>query len=123
MALTKHWIVLSSALAFLIASSLGTHVHICFDGQEPPSAVHVLDGEHLDHHAGTSEPHNDVDVDPVGKPLPKPFKLELPALALLVVCAFVLLAPSARIPARSRSVSSHLSLPRYWRPLLRAPPR
>jgi hypothetical protein len=111
----------------LIASGLGAHIHLCFDGQEPESAMHVLDGnDHLDHHLGQDEhgqSHNDVDVDVAGQALAKTFNQdELPVLALL--WAWLLPVPLKarfqRRPARRRS-DTHRP-PRFWRPLLRAPP-
>jgi hypothetical protein len=38
----------------------GTHLHLCFDGSEPPISLHVADAG--DHHPGESAPHADQDV-------------------------------------------------------------
>lgn len=122
MPLIKHWVVSLCALAFLAASVLGTHMHLCFDGQEPPSSLHVLDGEHLDHHAGEAQAHDDLDVDLLGEPLLKTFKLDLPVLALLAACFLLMPTRAATLPLPARRIAVPLPLPRHWRPLLRAPP-
>jgi hypothetical protein len=42
----------------------GAHLHLCFDGLEPPVALHHLadGGNHLDHHSPQQQ-HADADVD------------------------------------------------------------
>lgn len=62
------WLVLA---AVLIGRLEGAHLHLCFDGNEPPAAVHMADGaDHDDaHHLDTQ--HVDQDVDMFGATLVK----------------------------------------------------
>lgn len=54
------WLVAIICLAVLGVRIGGVHLHLCFDGNEPPSAVHVLDGVH--HSDGSDSSHEDEDV-------------------------------------------------------------
>jgi hypothetical protein len=62
------WLVVA---AVLIGRFEGAHLHLCFDGSEPPAAVHMADGaDHDDaHHLETQ--HVDQDVDMFGATLVK----------------------------------------------------
>lgn len=62
------WLVIA---AVLIGRFEGAHLHLCFDGSEPPAAVHMADGaDHDDaHHMETQ--HVDQDVDMFGATLVK----------------------------------------------------
>lgn len=119
---TRQWLILLVGLAFLTASALQAHIHLCFDGQEPRSSLHVADGDHLGHHIGKSQTHTDVDVDPLGVALAKPQKADLPTLAFT---AIRLVLPTAVPEARrlpSLDTVAPRPPPRFLRPLLRAPP-
>ena len=118
----RHGVVWVCALAFLIAGLLGAHLHLCFDGQEPATALHVLDGDHLDHHTDVEREHRDIDVDPLGKPLSKLYKSELPSPALLLLALLLVLPHGGAVPPLPRRLCLHLPPPRRWRPPLRAPP-
>lgn len=53
------------ALAFLTVRASDTHLHLCFDGQEPPASVHLADASvHNDEHHQAGEHHADKDLDP-----------------------------------------------------------
>jgi len=121
MSVSRPWIVFFSALALLFVSSAGTHLHVCFDGQEPPISVHVLDGDHADLH-GNDAAHDDLDIDPLSKSTPKSFHSDLPVLALAMMLWVLLWRSAAAIPVPLRCLSSPRSPSRYWRPPLRAPP-
>lgn len=121
MLMNKLWIALICALAYLFVSSAGTHLHVCFDGQEPPISVHVLDGDHADLH-GDDAAHDDLDIDPLSKSPPKPLYPDLPVLALLIVVCGLLWRSAVAVPVPLRCLSSPRSPLRYWRPPLRAPP-
>lgn len=121
MSVSRPWIVFFSVLSLLFVSSIGTHLHVCFDGQEPPLSVHVLDVDHIDLH-GNDAAHDDLDIDPLGKAPPKPFHSDLPVLALAMMFWILLWRSAAAVPAPLRYLSFPRSLPRYWRPPLRAPP-
>ncbi len=59
----KQCLTILFGVAFLNASALGAHLHQCFDGKEPRLSLHVYDGQEDQHHAGTSERHNDNDLE------------------------------------------------------------
>lgn len=61
-------------LAFLNANALGAHLHLCFDGMEPATSVHVFDGSQGMHHVGAAEKHNDTDVKVTEQALAKVIK-------------------------------------------------
>jgi hypothetical protein len=122
MSMKRLWIVLFSVLAFLFVSSAGTHLHVCFDGQEPPISVHVLDGDHADLHSHDAA-HDDLDIDPLSQPHPKPFHSDLPVLIFLLVLCILRWRPATAIPVPLRHLICLRSPLRYWRPPLRAPPR
>jgi hypothetical protein len=71
--LSKRWSWLA-AVAVLVAgvTNAHSHVHYCFDGSEPPAAVHLADA--IDHHhavpgdageapLGDGIEHDDLDLD------------------------------------------------------------
>ncbi len=137
---SKRW-TWPAALALLFAglTNAHSHVHYCFDGQEPPASVHLTDstdheheipGHHDDdgaahddgaeHDDGTE--HDDLDLDVPNQALAKACKHDLPAIAAVLVATtpFELLpggalADGADIPPAPN--------PRYSLPQLRAPPR
>lgn len=78
-------------VAFLATRVSDAHVHLCFDGQEPPTAVHMADGSvHNDAHHADSE-HTDQDIGLFDALLVKKgddspdLDSFLPALGMLVV--------------------------------------
>src|SRR5262245_23407994 len=55
-------ILLTLFVAALFLRVAGVHLHLCYDGQEPPASLHVVDaGLHDDHDTGPAE-HRDIDV-------------------------------------------------------------
>ena len=58
-------------------------MHYCFDGQEPPAAVHLVDSTDHDHeipgHDDGAE-HDDLDLDVPNQALAKAVKHDLPAI-------------------------------------------
>jgi hypothetical protein len=117
------------ALAVLFAglTNAHSHVHYCFDGQEPPAAVHLVDSTDHDHempghHDDDGAEHEDLDLDVPNQALSKACKHDLPAIAAVLVSTtpFDLLpggalADGADIPPAPN--------PPYSLPQLRAPPR
>ena len=81
---SKRWTWLA-ALAVLFAglTNAHSHVHYCFDGQEPPASVHLVDGTDHDHelpgHSDGAE-HDDLDLDVPNQALAKAVKYDLPAI-------------------------------------------
>jgi hypothetical protein len=115
------WVV---ALAVLTVRASDTHLHLCFDGQEPPTTLHFADASvhHDENHDG--ETHADRDFDPfVGLLLKSGNTDSDVALPLGVVALVVLLPPvSDTVPAASDPPSAATDPPFYLRPPLRGPP-
>lgn len=122
-------------LAVLWARSGGAHLHLCFDGSEPPSSLHLSVGaHHADDHSGlhshhgehdAGQAHSDLDVPLADSPLAKPGKLvqDLPLFLLAAVALFAFLGS----PRQPRGVREPPTLP-AWAvlhlvPPLRGPPR
>jgi len=111
--------------ALLLASRMGgAHLHLCFDGSEPPVSFHAFD---IDLHHGepqTATPHQDADVGVVGEVLAKLLTadLDLPPLLLAALIGLTLLwSPRARPEfAEPRAAATAAAL--YLRPPLRGPP-
>jgi hypothetical protein len=119
------WLIGALCLALVVLRVGGVHLHLCFDGSEPPITYHVADSgiHHLDEHAA-GETHSDRDMA-----LGEDVLLKKPAKAqesLLFLFAFALLLfllsrsteprPAADARARHRQGLSRL------RPPLRGPP-
>jgi hypothetical protein len=115
-------------LTVLTVRASDTHLHFCYDGQEPPTTIHFADASvhnddhHDDEHGG--EPHADKDFDPlVGMLLKQGGSDADLALPTYVVAAVLLLPPATRIvPVVSDSLPEHTNPPFYLRPPLRGPP-
>ena len=54
------WIV---ALAMFGVRLGGIHMHLCYDGQEPPARLHIEHEQGHDAHHHSDESHQDQDVD------------------------------------------------------------
>jgi len=122
---SKRWTWLT-ALAVLFAglTNAHSHVHYCFDGQEPPASVHLVDGTDHDHelpgHSDGAD-HDDLDLDVPNQALAKAVKYDLPAIHVLVWTM-----PSESLPSSALAESVDVPPapdPRYTHPQLRAPPR
>ncbi len=82
MRIFRQWLMVLFGLAFLNANALGAHLHLCFDGQEPGSSLHILDEtQDLDHTTASSQ-HHDVDVKLTDNAVSKllKFQLSIPAV-------------------------------------------
>jgi hypothetical protein len=123
---SKYWTWLAAiAVLFAGLTNAHSHVHYCFDGQEAPASVHLVDG--IDHHHEVpsrhddADDHDDLDLDVPNQALAKNVKHDLPAIAMHLwtmsleptTCAAS--AESADVPPAPD--------PRYVHPQLRAPPR
>lgn len=117
----KRWAVFIS-LAFLLASAGHAHIHLCFDGQEPPADVHALHSDHLGHHPGDREAHDDLDVDLLDDALAKNLKFDLPWMAALAVGFLIIEPPSVSFALPELGDRPIAQPPRFLRPPLRAPP-
>lgn len=122
---SKRWTWLAaSAVLFAGLTNAHSHIHYCFDGQEPPAAVHLVDSTDHDHevpgHADGTE-HDDLDLDVPNQALAKAVKHDLPAIT-----AQVWTMPFAVVGGST--LAEHVDSPpapdpRYARPQPRAPPR
>jgi hypothetical protein len=116
-------LLLTLLVAALLVRFSGVHLHLCYDGQEPPASLHVADaGLHDDHDTGPVE-HRDVDVQ-LESGFLKSWKLgvDLPAILDTRALAPIIRETAWRVVARTDPPS-----PRAWhdfaRPPQRAPPR
>jgi hypothetical protein len=123
---SKRW-TWPAALALLFAglTNAHAHVHYCFDGQEPPASVHLVDSmDHAHaipgHHDDPAE-HDDLDLDVGNQALAKACKHDLPAITTYVwTSSFE--AQSSHAPPTAVDLPPAPN-PRYLRPPPRAPPR
>jgi hypothetical protein len=113
-------LIWSLCIALLAMRFAGAHWHLCFDGSEPPTMVHVGDGtlnHHDNHHADRhAVSHSDVDLNLIDDGLLKLLGKNL-ALAVALVAAFMLFLQRRRaVKIPRRTIAS-------FRPtLLRTPP-
>lgn len=118
---SRAWLLTLVCAAMLFARLGGAHLHLCFDGSEPPASLHVTDsGHYADHH--DREAHDDRDVSLLGDALIKSDKpgLDLPLLLAAFWLVVLLFARPRMVPADSPQVA--VSSPRFFRPPLRGPP-
>ena len=115
----KRWLVVLFGVAFLNANALGAHLHYCFDGKEPRSSLHLLDGQEDLHHLGTHEKHNDKDVKLTDQALAKFFKFSAspPAVPVSWAAPVVVRVETAVQPFES----DEQAVPSAW--LLPVPPQ
>ena len=122
---SKRWTWLAGfAVLFAGLTNAHGHVHYCFDGQEPPAAVHLVDSTDHDHelpgHDDGTE-HDDLDLDLPNQALAKAVKHDLPAIVAIAWTTGVDSLPGG---ALAESVDTPAAPnPRYALPQLRAPPR
>lgn len=115
-------------VALLWARTGVAHLHLCFDGREAPTTLHLSDAAHHadDHggHHGAHEIHSDVDVPLGEQPLTKPGKLvqDLTLFLLAATCLAFLSFPRER-PARRAEPPAFASAVLRLLPPLRGPPR
>jgi hypothetical protein len=116
------------ALIFAGLTNAHAHVHYCFDGQEPPATVHLVDATDHDHelpghHAGerAGADHDDLDVDVPNQALAKSAKYDSPAIAPSLYWAVPPIAPRALALALYDD-SPPAPDPHYRHPPSRGPP-
>jgi hypothetical protein len=127
---SKRWTWLAGlAVLFAGLTNAHSHVHYCFDGQEAPASVHLVDSTDHDHdvphhsdgadHEGTD--HDDLDLDVPHQALAKAVKHDLPAITAHVwTMSFDMSTGNARVDTVDIPPAPN---PRYAHPQLRAPPR
>ena len=123
---SKRWTWLAGfALLFAGLTNAHSHVHYCFDGSEPPAAVHLVDSTAHHHddagHSDDGTDHDDLDVDVANQALAKALKYDLPAIPFVTSTMELDALPGGTL-AESVDIPPHPN-PRYALPQLRAPPR
>lgn len=111
-------------LTVLAVRASDTHLHLCFDGQEPPTTVHFADASvhHDDHHEEKN--HADKDVDPFVGALAKSGDSDSDLVLLTgVTLKFVLMPIIRDAPAMAPDPpDTPAGPPFHLRPPLRGPP-
>jgi hypothetical protein len=123
------------AVLFAGLSNAHSHVHYCFDGQEPPATVHLSDGTHHEHehpghtshedatqHNADEADHDDLDLDLPNQALAKAVKHDLFAIAPALGWSNGIDTRPAAALARIDDAPPAPD-PLYARPPLRGPPR
>jgi len=117
------WTVVLAILAVRLSD---THLHLCFDGQEPPASVHLADASvhHDEDHHGGDETHADKDINPFVGTVVKIDDDTQPLLAVIVgsLLAFELIPLDPAVPAFAGERLPATDPPFYLRPPLRGPP-
>lgn len=115
--------VLFALCALLLSAQVtGAHLHLCFDGQEPPVQLHLLDAGEIHQDTGFSLPHSDEDIalSDGSSARAKPFHLDLPTLA---VAMFLIPRPAVAFAAARRpALASHPAVRHELPPPPRGPP-
>jgi len=110
--------------AALLLMRSGAHLHLCFDGGEPPVTVHIDDyGQHHTD-AGVDAVHQDADVLLAGSAMTRSDNTGVDIVQVFLVAALLLWSFTRtfnRFGRVFRRSVVHL-LPRYSSPPLRGPP-
>ena len=111
-------------VAILVTRLSGAHLHLCFDGSEPPESVQLTAIASDESQDEARKPRHDLDVSLIGEALAKKLdsSLELPMLLPAAIVLFRLQAVGGPMIARHRIVP-FIPIPAFrLRPPLRAPP-
>jgi hypothetical protein len=116
-------------LALLMLRVSGPHLHLCFDGTEPPVSYHLMDSglvdsdAHHGEHAGAGDAHTDQDM-PVAKDVlvKKPAADSTALLALVFALLLFLIAPVRESRPVFAGAALHSRSFPWLRPPLRGPP-
>jgi hypothetical protein len=123
---SKPWAWLTGiAWLFAAVTNAHGHIHYCFDGQEPPAAVHLTDSADHEHELpghDASGDHDDLDVDLPNQALAKACKHDLPAIAPSVAWIVDSEGAPTATPVSADPAPPALD-PLYYHPPSRAPPR
>jgi hypothetical protein len=123
----RAWLLTLMCVVLLLGPVGGAHLHLCFDGKEPPASFHLFDlGLHHSKpghsEPGMNAPHEDSDVAVSDNLLSKGKFEWTPTLALL---AATLLLSLLRTPQRFIPLFTARATPPaplFLRPPLRGPP-
>lgn len=132
--ISRRWAWIAAfAVLFAGVTNAHAHVHLCFDGQEPPASVHLSDksGHHdgvrpADHHDGYEHhaddaDHDDVDLDLANPALAKTLKHDVTAIAPVWFKGTAIASLKVEGPALAFELPAPSFRP-YLHPPLRAPP-
>lgn len=109
-------------IAILVVRVGGAHLHLCLDGQEQTSALHV-GSDNLVHDQIESGPaHQDYDVDLISNPLGKLAKVDFSLIALLLAVTLLLLSGRRNEPVPRLPVLLSFHSPARLRPPTCGPP-
>jgi len=118
-------VLLFLALACLIVARVnGTHLHLCFDGNEPRASIHLGEDGEADLHFGAQSPHDDLDISLVASVVVKHASAGidlLPALVAAIVLFGLLKTTAIRAPV-ARRIGPTLTPTFELRPPPRGPP-
>jgi hypothetical protein len=119
------WLIAALCLALVVLRIGGVHLHLCFDGSEPPISYHVADSgiHHLDEHEA-GETHSDRDMA-LGEDvlLKKPAKAQDSLLFLFAFALLLFLLSRSTGPRPKPGAPPPLRPDLSWlRPPLRGPP-
>jgi hypothetical protein len=123
---SKRWTWLTGiAWLFAALTNAHGHVHYCFDGQEPPAAVHLVDSSHHEHELPGHDPsgteHDDLDVDLPNQALAKACKHDAPPIAPVLAWTIAFDVPSRAAPI-AYAATPPAPDPHFRHPPARAPP-
>lgn len=110
-------------LALLMVRVGGSHLHLCFDGTEPPASYHVVDVDPHHESPGANVAHQDADVAVSADMYSKPSKSgdHLPLVLMTAIFAFVLIR-GRRNSVPPYSTPALQAAQELLRPPLRGPP-
>lgn len=120
---SQSWL-LTLLCVLLLLRVEGAHLHLCFDGNEPPASIHLLDlGIHHGNEPGLSAPLQDRDVSLSEEALFKadPSGFDFPPVLLAALLLWALLQTLIHFIPRS-STSAAPVASRVLLPPLRGPP-
>lgn len=119
---SNRFLLWTLVLAVLVVRASDAHLHLCFDGLEAPTSVHVADASlhHDDHHE--EDGHADKDVDPLVGALVKSVDSDVHFPALMSASILIPLNASAASRAVVRRQATPAASPFELRPPLRGPP-
>jgi hypothetical protein len=120
------WLV---AIALVGVQVSGAHLHVCLDGHEPLTSLHVADGSYCEgEHDGTAAdktgtPHQDQDVDALGSVLAKKNTAHDHVFTLAAAYVLSVLLPRTETRfAPTKSDPPRFDDPSFLLPPLRGPP-
>jgi hypothetical protein len=117
---TIAYLILLLSVTLLVTRIAGMHLHLCFDGMEPPVSLHLLD---VDPHATDEQAHDDRNVELPGATVAKASSWLVDALFLVAAFScLLLLSDSRRQPLSVFPLAPFLESTRLLRPPLRGPP-